>query len=196
VKYTKRLLSSEGEAKLHSLTESLFGGGISSRVHLKPRLADIFDIDLPIWTCDERNFMLMAHFDILITDDDFNPKFAIEFDGQFHSDQKQRERDNLKNGICHKAFFQLVRIREDDYSDMEALARELKGIDRGVEAEKLEWSMCVDLAAHMLGAICKDKLNFDNMLKQELGTYAQCFYELRYLGVNREDSYYHWFCCK
>jgi hypothetical protein len=167
MKYTKRLVSSKGEAKLHSLTESLFGGGISSRVHLKPRLADIFDIDLPLWTSDERTFMLMAHFDILITDDDFNPKFAIEFDGLFHSNQRQRERDNLKNRICQKAFFQLVRIREDAFSHMETLARELKDIDRGVEAEigELEWMMCVFLAYRMIAAICKDELNIDNLLK-------------------------------
>ena len=194
MKYTKRLLSSRGEARLHSLAESLFGGGISSRVHLKTRLADIFDISLPIRTEDERAFMLMAHFDILITDDNFNPKFAIEFDGLFHSDQRQRERDNLKNGICHKAFFPLVKIRENDYSHMEALARELKDIDRGVEAEigELEWMMCVFLAARMIAAICEDKLNIDNMLKQELGMYAQRFYELRYLGVKREDAYSYW----
>jgi hypothetical protein len=188
--YTRRLLSSKGEARLHSLAESLFG----PRVHLKTRLADVFEIDLPIWSQEERTFMLMAHFDILITDDDFKPKFAIEFDGPFHSRQQQRERDNLKNKICHKAFFPLVRIGENDYSGgTVALARELKGIDRGVEAEirDLDWMMCVFLAGYMIGALCRGKPNND-MLKQELGTYTQRFYELGYLGVTREDSYSYW----
>jgi hypothetical protein len=135
--------------------------------------------------------MLMAHFDILITDDDFKPKFAIEFDGLFHSVQRQRERDSLKDEICHKALLPLVRIREDDFSHIEALARNLKHIDRGVESEiaVLEILMCLSLATRLLSAIYKDKWR---MFKQEVYTYAQRFYDLRYLGVSEEDSYYNW----
>jgi hypothetical protein len=44
----------------------------------------------------------------------------------------------------------------------------------------------------MIGAIRRDKLNVDTF-KHELGMYAQRFYDLRDLGVEREDAYSYWY---
>jgi hypothetical protein len=194
--YTKRLLVSQGEERLYSLALSLLGGK-SSRVHLKTRLADVFDIDLPVWTQEERTFMLQAHFDVLITDIDFNPDFAIEFDGGFHSEPRQAQRDILKDSICRKAYLPIKRVKWHEYSNMEALAREIKDIDQYIQRAKederiVERILCMNLTVDLLIRLVPGPWNSVEQHEQMIHDCFECFYRTGYLRVTREDTTYYY----
>jgi hypothetical protein len=55
-------------------------------------------------------FALQCHFDFVVTDADYSPLFAVEFDGPSHQESEQRNRDHLKNKLCDELSFPLLRI--------------------------------------------------------------------------------------
>src|SRR3972149_3237149 len=110
----KNLLVSFGEEATNRLLHNLFNN-TKYKISQKVRLADIFDIKEIKWVSKEREFMLMAHFDFVITKyEDMKPLLAIEFDGGYHNDEKQTKRDELKEIICQKANFTLCRFNNED----------------------------------------------------------------------------------
>lgn len=57
----------------------------------------------------EYSYALKAHFDFVVCESD-KPIFAVEFDGESHRNRDQRKRDDLKNKLCEKFEFPLLRI--------------------------------------------------------------------------------------
>jgi hypothetical protein len=55
-------------------------------------------------------FALRSHFDFLVTDDDLQPLFVVEFDGAAHSSELQRCRDAQKDLLCERFEIPLLRI--------------------------------------------------------------------------------------
>lgn len=110
----KNLIVSYGEKSTNHLLHELFKN-TKYKVSHKVRLADIFDINEKKWTSKEGKFMLMAHFDFVITKHEYmKPLLAVEFDGEYHNDEKQIERDILKEKICEKSKFPLCRFKNED----------------------------------------------------------------------------------
>lgn len=80
------------------------------RVFAKPRVSDVL---LKGRTrLDERTFdyYTRSHFDFLLTAPEGKPAMAIEYDGPFHAEPVQAERDKMKNRLCEVARFPLLRI--------------------------------------------------------------------------------------
>jgi Protein of unknown function (DUF2726) len=109
-------LFSRSEALVDSiLARTLQGSGY--RVFASVRLSDVLSKG-PGETLPpaEFNFFTRAHVDFVITTDDYQPQpvFGIEFDGPHHRERRQRERDIIKNRLCKKAGFPLLRIGADE----------------------------------------------------------------------------------
>ena len=179
----KRLVVSTGEDRLYKLAKTALG----ERVHLKVRLADVFDISAEGWAEDEREFMLMSHFDILVTDDDLNPKFAAEYDGRYHQETIQSIRDELKNRICRKAVFRLVRVQSDDLQDHEGLIRRLKLAELPVYVGYLERILCLNAAIKLISIIGFSLWNNSELIKNTLAL-AVAFEDTGWLRPSEEDS--------
>ena len=111
----KNIIASLGEKQTQKLLQEYFNQ--DERIFPKIRLADAFDIGSEIWTEDERDYMLKSHFDFLITDLESKPLLAIEYDGEYHSNIKQKKRDELKNEICEKGGLWLVRLNKEDFKE-------------------------------------------------------------------------------
>jgi hypothetical protein len=83
-------------------------------VHAKVRLADIFPIEGSGIPNELYSFALTSHFDVIVTDEETNPLFAIEFDGVLHSQsQRQIERDKKKDALCERFNLPLLRITSE-----------------------------------------------------------------------------------
>jgi hypothetical protein len=91
--------------RLKTLTEE-FG----AHAFVKTRLADVFPIDRSGISPENYRFALQSHFDFLVTDQDLNPLFAIEFDGNTHQSEVQRRRDSQKDYLCEKFGLPILRI--------------------------------------------------------------------------------------
>ncbi|MFO0884304.1 MAG: DUF2726 domain-containing protein [Pirellulales bacterium] len=104
----KRLLNRSEEATksvLDPLTEQW-----GAHTYPKVRLADVLPIDHSGIDDQSFRFALQSHFDFVVTDHDFLPLFAVEFDGPTHEDDEQKRRDSLKNQLCEKFELPLLRI--------------------------------------------------------------------------------------
>ena len=107
----KKILNLHEEAthlRLRDVCEK-HGASIFSKV----RLADILPIEGSGISDAEYRFALQSHFDFVVSDDAHTPLFAVEFDGPFHSDKKQQTRDKIKNGLCRRFDFPLLRINSN-----------------------------------------------------------------------------------
>ncbi|HDR4881555.1 DUF2726 domain-containing protein [Bacillus cereus] len=79
----------------------------------KVRLADIFSIEGSGISNELYSFALMAHFDVIVTDLQGYPLFAVEFDGPTHTDPKQIERDMKKDTLCKRFDLPILRITSE-----------------------------------------------------------------------------------
>lgn len=92
-----------------ALRESAEGYGY--RVSPKVRVADVLAIDRSGLTNEEFSYALRSHFDWVVSDrETLLPEFAVEFDGDSHRSDEVRRRDALKDSICEKLEFPLLRI--------------------------------------------------------------------------------------
>jgi hypothetical protein len=76
----------------------------------KIRLADVFPIGNSGISHEEYRFALQSHFDFVISDNSHTPLFAVEFDGPAHNAPEQVVRDQLKDHLCERFDFPLLRI--------------------------------------------------------------------------------------
>src|SRR5215510_9004782 len=53
-------------------------------VYTKIRLSDIFPIENSGIDDEDYSFSLKSHFDFLVTDNEYNPLFSVEYDGNLH----------------------------------------------------------------------------------------------------------------
>lgn len=104
----KRLMNKSEEQTntiLRPLTEEW-----GSHTFPKVRLADILPIENSGISSDLYHFALQSHFDFVVTDDDLQPLFAIEFDGDSHDSKLQQRRDMRKDSLCERFQLPLLRI--------------------------------------------------------------------------------------
>jgi hypothetical protein len=87
-------------------------------VHAKVGLREIFNFLDSSLTRELRNYCFTAHFDFLITDAQFSPLFAVEFDGPMHHCQEQKLRDARKNTLCKIFGLPLLRINSQYLSPL------------------------------------------------------------------------------
>jgi hypothetical protein len=78
----------------------------------KPRLSDVIEKGSTFLTNREFDFYTRSHCDFVVTDENNRPLMAIEYDGPFHADAKQKERDEIKNDLCRRAGLGLLRIND------------------------------------------------------------------------------------
>jgi len=76
----------------------------------KVRLADVLPIENSGIDDQLFRFALQSHFDFIVTDDDLQPLFAVEFDGPTHDDKLQKSRDINKNQLCERFNLPLLRV--------------------------------------------------------------------------------------
>lgn len=80
------------------------------QVFPKIRIADVFSIDRSGISDSEYEYALKAHFDFLIADENDDPQFAVEFDGNYHLTTEQRQRDSIKDSLIERFNFPLLRV--------------------------------------------------------------------------------------
>ncbi len=88
------------------------------RTHAKVRLSDAITKGKGEYLeSREFGYLTRAHFDFLVTKDNW-PRFAVEFDERHHlEDEKTIERDTLKNQLCRSAGLPLLRIGADELTN-------------------------------------------------------------------------------
>lgn len=105
----QRLLNQYEEITYEALTRVCETNG--ARVFPKVRVADVFPLENSGISSAHYSYGLRSHFDFLITDEEYQPQFSVEFDGPLHrTNQVQRQRDTLKNDLCNRFNHGLLRI--------------------------------------------------------------------------------------
>jgi len=117
----KRLLNKYEEITYEKLRVVCAPNG--AHVFSKVRLADIFPIEGSGISSEDFRFALQSHVDFLVTNDDYQPQFSVEFDGPTHSDPRQVARDRRKNGLFERFNASLLRINS------KYLAKAFRGLD-------------------------------------------------------------------
>ena len=79
-------------------------------VYPKVRLADVIPLDEVGATGELKRFGLQAHFDFTICRNKWDPIYAVEFDGNYHTLPKQAARDTKKDELCRRAELPILRI--------------------------------------------------------------------------------------
>jgi hypothetical protein len=94
-------------------------------VYPKVGLADVIDLDKIDIDYAHKSFGLRSHFDFIISRD-YQPLYAVEFDGPSHSTDKQRERDTKKDRLCKLDGLPILRVNSrhitKDFGDLTLLA--------------------------------------------------------------------------
>ena len=81
-----------------------------AQVCIKVRLADVIPVNNSGVSDADFSFALKAHLDFLVTDGDYSPLFAVEFDGPNHKADTQKRRDQQKDGLAARFDLPLLRI--------------------------------------------------------------------------------------
>lgn len=104
----KRLLDASEEITYLRLTAICEEN--QAHVLVKVRLADVLSISTPGLEHDLGRYALQSHFDFVVVNSNYEPLFAVEFDGASHETEKQVARDAKKDTLCEKCHFPLLRI--------------------------------------------------------------------------------------
>lgn len=132
------------------------------RVFSKTRLSDVIQKDSTILTQREFDFFTRSHCDFVITDANFKPMMIVEYDGPFHVDEKQKERDKIKNELCKRAEMGILRIHDQHVTKLYRGMSVLRWI---VEVFELQKSF---YAAQLTGQIPYEEI-FDPSLIERVG---------------------------
>jgi hypothetical protein len=81
-----------------------------AKVYAKVRVADVVPIEGSGIDNSHYTYALQSHFDFVVVDSDYQPLFAVEFDGSSHSSPEVQKRDRLKSGLCDRFRVPLLRI--------------------------------------------------------------------------------------
>lgn len=119
----RRLVDRYEEVVLNEISDVGSRYGLSA--YPKVRIADVIDLDTLTVDSAHYRFGLMAHFDFIVCRD-YQPQYAVEFDGQSHQSRKQKERDAKKDRLCELGDFPILRINSRhltrDFGDLTLLA--------------------------------------------------------------------------
>jgi len=86
---------------------------IGAHVYPKVRIADVLNIEGSGISGEHFRFALQSHFDFVVCDSEQIPQFAVEFDGPSHKKNAQRKRDAMKDFLCEKLSFPILRINSN-----------------------------------------------------------------------------------
>ncbi|MBW7899723.1 hypothetical protein B188_28360 [Candidatus Brocadiaceae bacterium B188] len=96
-----------------------------AHVFAKVRVADVLKIECSGIPDDMYKYALQAHFDFVVSNSEHEPLFAVEFDGPTHSEPDSKRRDGMKNEICERFDFSLLRINrrylDNEFSSWDVL---------------------------------------------------------------------------
>ncbi|GAA5662184.1 DUF2726 domain-containing protein [Ochrobactrum sp. 30A/1000/2015] len=106
------------------------------RVFPKLRFSDVVQKDSTILTTREFDFFTRSHFDFTLTVADGRPLMVVEYDGLFHADPRQAERDRIKNELCRRAGLGLLRIHDRHVTKLYRGMTVLRWIIEVTELEK------------------------------------------------------------
>lgn len=105
----KKLFNPHEKASYINLTK--IGIHFDVKVENKMRIADVLNINSSGLSPEEYTYALKAHFDFVIYDNEDLPLFGVELDGSLHDkDNRVIKNDILKNNICERFSFPLLRI--------------------------------------------------------------------------------------
>lgn len=104
----KKLVNLHEEATQSRLRKACAHYG--AHVYTKVRVADVLPVERGKLPADQFRFALQSHFDFVVTDESSLPLFAVEYDGPLHETSEAIARDRLKDGLCRKFEFPLLRI--------------------------------------------------------------------------------------
>jgi len=96
------------------ITNDILEGAVkkwNANVTIKVRVADVLEINNSGISNERYSYALAAHFDFVITNSDYLPLFAVEFDGNYHyTDQDTLRKDIIKDGLVNEFGLPLLRI--------------------------------------------------------------------------------------
>ena len=118
----QRLLNQYEEVTYEALTQVCASNG--ARVFPKVRVADVVALENSGISPAHFSYGLRSHFDFVVTDENYQPQFSVEFDGPLHkTSEVQKQRDLLKNEICERFNHSLLRINSN------YLTKKYRGLD-------------------------------------------------------------------
>jgi hypothetical protein len=96
-----------------------------AHVYPKVRVADVLSIERSGISDSDYRYALQSHFDFVVTDSEHSPLFAVEFDGPSHFADDQRRKDTIKDQLCARQDFPLLRLKSNHllrrYRDLDIL---------------------------------------------------------------------------
>ena len=148
----KRILNRPEEKTYSLLRQGCEPWG--ANVFAKVRLADVLEVDNSGLSEADFGFALRSHFDFVITEDDFAPLFAVEFDGPSHKTDKPFARDQRKNKLCERFELPLLRVKtrylERKYRDWDLVSWFVeycfleRSLNRAQEQGSIPWDEAFD----------------------------------------------------
>ncbi len=109
----RKRIENKQEERTHKILNDI-AREYEAKIFTKIRVADVLEIRNSGLSNNEYSYALKAHFDFVVVNKNFMPEFAVEFDGLQHKyDAKSIYRDELKNNICLKLEFPLLRITSE-----------------------------------------------------------------------------------
>jgi hypothetical protein len=111
--YQKKIIVNKYEKKTIELLDAVVKK-YDACLFSKTRVADALEITNSGLSNNEFKYALQAHFDFVVCKKDSTSEFAVEFDEPSHKFKKDAiRRDKLKNDICCKLEFPLLRITSE-----------------------------------------------------------------------------------
>ena len=110
VKIVDRLLNRSEEVAFRELEHIAADNGL--RVFAKTRLSDVITKSGGHLGQRTFDYFTRSHCDYVVTDDGYRPVMVVEYDGPFHVDARQQERDGIKNALLREAGLGLLRIND------------------------------------------------------------------------------------
>ncbi len=118
-------------------------------IYPKVRLADVIEPNDVGATGQLKTYALKAHFDFVICRDEWDPVYAIEFDGPLHATSVQAARDVQKYELCRLGGLPILRIHAahvtKTFTDLTLLgwlvevAEMQRAFDAEQEAGRISW---------------------------------------------------------
>lgn len=135
MKIAETLLNRSEEVVYRELSSIASDNGM--KVFAKPRLSDVIQKGSTFLTQREFDFYTRSHCDFVLTDEAFRPLMLIEYDGPLHqTDERQQERDEIKNELCRRAALGLLRINANHVTKLYRGITVLRWIIEVTEMEK------------------------------------------------------------
>lgn len=116
--YRRKIIVNKYEEKTYETLDTV-AKRYDARIFPKVRVADALQITKSGLSYNEYSYALKAHFDFVVCKKDYTSEFAVEFDESHHQYVKSAiDNDELKNNICCKFKFPLLRITSEYFENI------------------------------------------------------------------------------